>query len=105
MFYSTTRNFLSRRDPKLGTPFVRAICEVFEKNVKNLSLVGMIHKISKKLMTSTEQVPESMDSMSSNFYFTKVSLIKILINRVKYSSKNLERVSNKCKVKIIEDLG
>ena len=71
--YSTTRNFLSKRDPEHGTPFIRAICKVFEKNVKMLSLLGMINKITKELMASTEQVPELMGSMSRNFYFTKVS--------------------------------
>ena len=31
IFYSTTRGFVSVRDPVDGTPFVRAICRVFKK--------------------------------------------------------------------------
>ena len=74
IFYSTTRDFLSKRHPTNGTPFVQVICEVFKKHVKKLSLEGMIKFVIKELKGKGGQVPEIMGSMSRSLYFTKVSL-------------------------------
>ena len=79
---------------KLFELYPKDIITVIDTENKNMLFQKILdpvyYDITKKLMTSTEQVPELMGSMSRHFYFTKVSLIKILINKVKYSSKNLD---------------
>jgi len=72
IFYSTTKGFVSLRDPTDGTPFVRAICKVFKKSIKKASLMDMITDINKEIVNDNEQVTELMGSMARALFFTKV---------------------------------
>jgi caspase 7 len=72
IFYSTTRGFVSLRDPINGTPFVRAICKVFTKSIKKASLMDMITDITNEIANNNQQVTELTGSMARTLFFTKV---------------------------------
>jgi hypothetical protein len=81
IFYSTTKGFVSLRDPINGTPFVRAICKVFTKSIKKASLMDMITDITNEIANNNEQVTELMGSLARALFFTKVILFYLFCLR------------------------
>ncbi|XP_070544401.1 caspase-7-like [Ptychodera flava] len=80
--YSTVPGYYSWRNPKNGSWFVQAICQVFDRHGQSMDVLRMMTRVSKMVAYSFEsstynikmhqkkQIPCTVSMLTKDFYFT-----------------------------------